>query len=59
VNLGNEANAQRHAAGPLSPQEQRQYPKGLQDGLAGLDDARYALVAAVKRLERGVIDVAT
>jgi hypothetical protein len=51
VNLGKEVNAQGNAEGPLSSQEQRQYLKRLQDGLAGLNDARVVLERAVKRLE--------
>ena len=50
--LAKEVNAWKGRQGPLLPQERKRYLDALQDGLAGLEEARNVLVGVAWRLER-------
>jgi hypothetical protein len=45
-------NAWKGRESPLLPQERSEYLNGMQDAIAGFDDARHALAVAAERLER-------
>ena len=51
--IGREVTAQKAGDRLLLPQERRQYLDGMQDALAGLDEARVVLAGVVKRMEDG------
>jgi hypothetical protein len=51
--LAREVTLQKEDDGRLLFRERKQYLRGIQDALAGADEARVVLAGVVQRLERG------